>query len=819
MFADAVESIDDPASENLSGLDWRATTIPSTVAAAQRDAGGVLDADDDLGARDHWYRCRFAAPDAAGDIRLQLGGLATLADVWLNGEHLLHSENMFVAHDLPIAAGLQPNNELLIRFHALSPALGKRRPRPRWRTALVSSQTLRWFRTTLLGHLPSWCPNVIAVGPWRDIELIVVSGPRVRTRTVRTTVDGDAGCVAIDLEIDATTAIEQATLHVGEQTIEVSVEASDSGWRVHGSARIEAVGLWWPHTHGDQPLYPARVELKTAGRTVNVKLGQLGFRVIAPTTVDSPGLVINDVEVYCRGACWTTLDLARLAGDADAYREALQTARDGGMNMLRIGGTMVYEHADFYRLCDELGILVWQDFMFANMDYPFDDPDFASSVANEVQQFLNRTQTNCSLAVLCGSSEVEQQAAMLGLPRDAWSNDWFTQGLPELCREARPDLPYWPSSPTGGDLPFHIGTGIAHYYGVGAYQRPIEDARLHPPRFTAECLAFANVPEPETLAKMANGAFLAPHHPAYKERVPRDAGAGWDFADVTDHYVERLFGLDTRELRYADCARYYQLCRVGIGEVLKTVAGAWRAADNHNQGALIWFLRDLANGAGWGLLDADSRPKSVWYYLRRAWLPRATWLVDEGLDGLRVHVANDRPDRLKATIRVSVLGAMDAVVASAEAEVDVVPHGQQSFGVDRLLARFADTTYAYRFGPRTHGVVMVQLIGADGALLSDDCYFPERLPNQTDPAVELRADVEDLGVDGGTQRYRVTFRSDRFCQAIAIEAPGFLPSDNYFHLAPGAEKSVELRGEPSTRGLRGYAQPLNSTHSIRLVGP
>ena len=182
------------------------------------------------------------------------------------------------------------------------------------------------------------------------------------------------------------------------------------------------------------------------------------------------GLVVNGVGVFCRGVCWTPLDLARLDADLADYRAALERLRDAGVNMLRVGGTMVYETDAFHDLCDELGILVWQDFMFANMDYPSADAAFARLVTIEARQLLQRLQGRPSVAVLCGSSEVEQQAAMLGLPAERSEQSAVRRSAPgDSSDRSRPDVAWLRSTPTGGTLPFHADRGVTHYYGVGAY--------------------------------------------------------------------------------------------------------------------------------------------------------------------------------------------------------------------------------------------------------------------------------------------------------------------------------------------------------------
>jgi beta-mannosidase len=172
------------------------------------------------------------------------------------------------------------------------------------------------------------------------------------------------------------------------------------------------------------------------------------------------------------------------------------------MNMLRVGGTMVYESDDFLDLCDEFGILVWQDLMFANMDYPDGDEAFVAGVTAELKQQLERLLPRASVTVICGNSEVEQQAAMWGAPRERWQPRLFHEIVPALLAELSCGVPYWPSSAHGGAFPHQPNHGTTSYYGVGAYLRPLEDARRSEVRFATETLGFANVPEDATLTAM-----------------------------------------------------------------------------------------------------------------------------------------------------------------------------------------------------------------------------------------------------------------------------------------------------------------------------
>jgi beta-mannosidase len=482
------------------------------------------------------------------------------------------------------------------------------------------------------------------------------------------------------------------------------------------------------------------------------------------------------------------------------------------MNMLRLSGTMLYESQEFYDLCDELGILVWQDFMFANMDYPASDERFAASVRTEAAQLLDRLQLSPSLVVCCGGSEVEQQAAMMGLPDREWSSTLFQELLPGIVHEARPDVAYVPSSPSGGVLPFHVDEGVSHYYGVGAYMRSLDDARRARVRFTSECLAFANVPCDETLEALLGDGELPTQHPRWKARVPRDRSTSWDFDDVRDHYVERIFGVDAAALRRVNCARYLELGRVATGEAMATAMTEWRRCGSECTGALVWFLRDLWPGAGWGVVDARGYPKAAYHYLRRVLAPVALLATDEGLNGLRLHAINDRAAPLSATLKLTLYRG-EAVVARGESEVFVDPHDRKAISADGVIGHFTDMTHAYRFGPPGHDVAVAVLRDATtDTVLGRAFHFPRGLCDE----------VIDVGVVATTARntdgsVSLSLQSRRAAHAVAIDARGMIPDDDYFHLEPGETREVTLKPVTGHKDSFVAVKPLNAATSTRAT--
>lgn len=807
----------------LPDTAWIDAPQLGTAAAVLRDTGRwSLDAPAPaFDAQDWWYCTRFApaADPHADPIWLGFDGLATVAEVWLNGQRLLASANMHLQHECELSGLLRAtDNELVLRFHALDPLLQARRPRPRWRVPMVPQQQLRWFRTTLLGRTPGWSPPAPPVGPLGDIWWERRSPFEPQAVQLSATLDAegtgrvDVACALgpsagpllerIELEVEREGVLQRVALTCGE------------GGQHRATLRIAQPALWWPHTHGEPALYEARLLVHARdGSAPRVRpLPPFGLRRVE---LDGHGgrlaLRVNGVPVFCRGACWTPLDVVTLRSTPEAVQAAVGQAREAGMNMLRVAGTLVYEDEAFFRACDRLGVLVWQEFMFANMDYPEHDADFMASVQAEAAQQLARWQGHPSIAVVCGNSEVEQQAAMWGAPRELWSPPLFHVSLREWVEAALPGVPYWPSSAHGGAFPHQAQAGSTSYYGVGAYRRALDDARRCELSFATECLAFANVPDEPTLARMPGGLSLRVHHPAWKQRTPRDLSAGWDFEDVRDHYLASLYGVDPVTLRSVDHDRYLALSRVVTGEVMAAAYAEWRRPGSRCGGALVWFLRDLWAGAGWGLVDDQGAPKPCLPILARALQPVGVFITDEGVNGLAAHVVNDTALPLSATLVLHLYGPGDAQVGEARWPVNVPPHDGRSWPLAEALPGFVDLSYAYRFGPAPVHLVHACLQAADRAVQAEAFHFPAGRAQPVHDELGLCARYEPASG-------LLHLATRRFAQHVHIALDGHRPADDYFHLAPGAVRRLAMRPERPSGGKppKGTVWALNGARPVPI---
>lgn len=815
MCSVPVGACENPASLARHELDWIAFTAPGTVASGLRAAKrwSLDDAARRFDAEEWWFRTRFQTPDGAPGVSYVIGfdGLATLAEVWLDGRSVLTSDNMFVAHEREIGAG-GSEHELIIRFNSLDTVLAVRRPRPRWKTPMVENQQLRWLRTTLLGRTLGWSPPAAAVGPWQPVWIEYRSHVAVRDATFNSQVRDSAGIITVACVIEGVngTRIDGIEIIVrrGDHRWTAPLARSEADFSWTGTIEIRNPDLWWPHTHGEPALYEVSLQVAVSNATgVEINLGNTGFRTI--TLRDADGdfeLQVNGVPIFCRGACWTPLDVVTLLADRQACRFALEQVRDGGMNMLRVGGTMVYESNDFLDLCDSLGILLWQEFMFANMDYPEDDPTFLATVREEAQQQLRRLAGRPALTVLCGNSEVEQQAAMWGAPRERWSPPLFHKFLSQSAHAICPDVPYWPSSAHGGSFPHQPDCGTTSYYGVGAYLRPQTDARGSRVKFATECLAFANVPEDSSIARMPGGLSLRVHHPQWKARSPRDLGAGWDFEDVRDFYLKMLFGVDALELRYADHDRYLELSRVVPGEVMAAAFAEWRSGSSPCSGALVWFLKDLWAGAGWGVIDADQQPKAPYYYLRRVLQPLAMAISDAGLNGLAVDLVNERAVDVEGTLELSMYRHGEIAVGSASRPIRIPARQRLQIAALDLFDTFADLSYAYRFGPPSHHLMVARLLDLNVGDCADAFYFPAGIQQLACGDAGLAATAK-LQTNGDAL---LTVKATRFAQSVTIDTDGYRAHDQYFHLAPGHQRVICLRPLRDAVKLKGTIKALNA---------
>lgn len=770
--------------EDLAGLWVNADEldVPASV--------GILGYGTNTDDFDWWQRCKFQADD---NMHIEFSGLTFPATVYLDGRQVAQCESMFV----PVRIECEPGtHELVICFGSMNQWLKTRRPRGRWRSTLVGAPGLRWARSTLIGRAPVYGNLPAPVGIWRPIK--VLPG-RVRTElSVRA--DAENGMVTVT----GTTAGQQARLRLygPDKSIESDTTATPDGDTFRFEISVSEPKIWWPNGYGPQHLYRALVEVDG----IQVADRPFGFRSVAVAN-DGAGfrIAVNDTPVFCRGVTWTPPDPVRLHSDRDTIRAQVRAFADAGANMVRVVGGLVYEQQEFWHACADAGLLVWQDTMLATFDPP---TEFAELITQELTSVLRDVSGNPALAVVSGGSEALQQPEMLGLVPDESTIAVIESQIPAAVSE-HSDAYYVPASPSrppgSTDLAIRPDTGVAHWFGVGGYLRPVSDVRSAGVKFAAECLAFANPPSSAFIDRHFGSSAVAGHHPDWKAGVPRDRGSSWDFEDIRDFYAHAAFGEELLAVRRIDPDRYLQLGRLAVADAMYQCFAYWRRANSGCGGAIVLSGRDMQPGAGWGLLDSDGDAKAALTVLARIWAPVSVVLSDDGLSGIRIDVHNDSPQELHGELTLTATNSLGAALDTTHVLV-IPPASSVAFYDAELSGRFRDLSHAFRFGPPTADAVQAVLRCTDGPSVREVLVVNPR-PDQSTKLVTAGLDKhsDDL--------WELRLVSETALRHVELDIPGWTASDNFFHLAPQLCYPIMLK----CNGDR--PRPVGTASSIDLVGP
>ncbi len=798
--------------------NWLEATVPGCVHTDLLAAGAIPDPyyrDNErqvmwIGETDWLYRRTFSVTAEwlrHDHVCLRCDGLDTLATIWLNGRQLARADNMFRAWEFDARPFLHPgDNDIEIRFDSAL-VYGQARLAERyihsWSTDDHKLPGGNYVRKSQCNFGWDWGPMLVTCGIWRDIALAAWD---------------DARLVDVHILQDHTIAeqvILTGTMVLARDTavpLRAACRASLNGQEV-AVAVVELAGetavftlpisnpqLWWPNGMGSQPLYTIAVTLTDEnGRFLDTWQKRIGLRTLelvrqADDWGESFHFACNGVPFFAKGANWIPADtfITRLT-DAD-YARLLQTAADVHMNMLRVWGGGIYEQPAFYDLCDELGICVWQDFMFACATYPTFDDAFMANVAQEARETIRRLRHHASLALWCGNNEMEQ-----GLVQNTW-NPWamswddygklFDQLLPQIVAELDPQTAYWPSSPHTPHEDRRAWNdprwGDAHIWDVWHGMEPFEFYYTCFHRFNSE-FGFQSFPEPQmarafTLPEDRNiTSFVMEHH----QRSPSGNSK-------IMHYLLDWFRLP------GSFDMTLWLSQILQGMAVKHAVEHWRRTMPRGMGTLYWQLNDCWPVASWSSLDYDGRWKALHHMARHFYAPLLISAVANKDDGtVAVHVTSDLLADVRGDVVWEVTTAQGQTVA-AGMETAVFPANQNTFAAALdVQAQLA------QHGPRD--LLVWLALRVDGQVVSRNLALFARPKHLPLPDPDIRWQIAE--VENG--RYAITLTSDKPALWVWLEIPdGLQLSDNFFHLYPGRAHTVTLADLAGERPLAAIQQAL-----------
>ena len=789
--------------------DWHLASVPGDVHTALVEIGRLappfynmnVETCQWVEGQEWWYRMTFEAPSGKDDTEarylLTFDGLDTLATVYLNGVEIGRHRNMFIAATSDVTEHLRvgERNTLAVRFEPVVASVREREIEGQW----GRNPERAWVRKAQYNFGWDWAPRLVSVGIWQGVTLRRYVGARLGGVFFKTTVispQAAEATVVVEAErwADVPDLEAQITLSRGEQRLTDRVSLING--RAEVVFTIPVPALWWTHDLGEPALYELEVALQAGGKTLDTHCEQVGIRTIQvdqSPDPDEPGtkfftFVLNGVKLFAKGANWIPADSFVAQVDEARYRDLLELAAEANMNMLRVWGGGIYEKDVFYRLCDELGILIWQDFMFACALYP-DDAPFMAEVEREAEAVVRRLRNHPCLALWCGNNEndwIDDMRNWQWPGRDFPGKRIYHELLPPIVEQLDGTRLYWPSSPYGGNDHNDERQGDRHNWQVwhGAvfprrfgeepkrdisptgisYRHYAED----PARFISEFGMHA-APVLETLRRNVPATALHLDSPEllYRNKdEPKDKG---------DLLMLAHSGLPNSLQEYLD---FTMICQA---EGLKFGIEHYRRRKFHCSGTLFWQWNDCWPGLSWSVLDYYLFPKAGYFYVKRAYAPVLASFKEE-VDGVSLWITNDTLEDFSDTVTVfhgdfsgrKLYEEMLEVRVPANASLKV-----KHFPFDELGTEDSRREY-------------LAVCSQSGRFYGNRHFFVE-VKDLLRPKPDLKVEIAE-GSDG---KYEVRVATDVYAYFVKLVVPieGTKFSDNYFDLFPGQERVIEVWNE------------------------
>jgi beta-mannosidase len=613
-------------------------------------------------AEQDWIATREFDWDGEGQWNLDIDYLDTVAEVKINGKSVLKADNCFRRYTPDVSKELKRGkNKIEIRFFSnVKEAAKRQKAHPYF--VPYAAQNCPIPDTNFL-RKPSchagwdWNLAIMPFGAYGRIELRPDNSVRIEQVFAHQVYHKD-GSVTLQVMTEIFARPNVIDVHIVTQledeafTRKLEIEAGV--WKIHETFEIANPTRWWPAGSGEQHLYELKV---TCGHHVVTR--KIGLRQIE--LVDQKDEIgarfafkVNGAEIFCRGANWIPADALPSRATPELTRKLLQAAVDSNMNMIRVWGGGYYEQDWFYDLCDELGLMVWQDFQFSCNLYPADEV-FLDEVRREVVTQVNRLQHHACIALWCGDNELIGALTWFKESRDNRDRylaayDRLNYAIEQAAKSVDENLNWWPSSPSPGLLSFGDAwhddrSGDMHFWSVWHEGKDFDHYRDVNPRFCSE-FGFQSYPSLHIVKQFATSEEDLNISSAVMESHQKNAGGNARIAET----MFRYFRFPT------DFGNFCYLSQVQQGLAIKTAVEYWRSLKPHCMGTLYWQLNDTWPVASWSSLDYGGGWQLLHYMARRFYAPIAVMaLPDKKTGGIVIKAVNDRLTKQKFSLKLSTL--------------------------------------------------------------------------------------------------------------------------------------------------------------------
>jgi beta-mannosidase len=751
---------------------------------------------------------------ARSNVDLVFDGLDSAAQVYLNDVQVLSTDNAFRIWRVPAKAHLHAGkNQLRVVFPSpikAAEAVAAGDPwQPKTKTAAKT-----YIRKPAYEYGWDWGPRFVTSGIWKPVRLEAWDKVRIADFAIRQRdVSGEVAHLDAEVEVEAATAgtakvsvqysadgkpataTSSASLHAGRNVIDLPIE-------------IRQPKLWFPAGYGEQPLYAFTAQVATGAQPSDERKTKVGLRsIVLHRELDKWGrsfeLVVNGIPVFAKGADVIPFDSFPNRVTTADYRRILESARDANMNTIRHWGGGYYETDEFYSICDELGIMVWQDFQFGN-DWQPGTYAFKLNIEAEAEDQVRRLRNHPSIVIWSGNNETE--AAMgwgtnATAPADVKYQMWqdylteFSGILPRVVARLNPETPYWPSSPSADyeavTPAFH--TGDDHIWDVWHGRVPFSTYETHHSRFVTE-YGFQSFPEMRTVE-----AFTEPEDrtniftPVMLAHQKNKEGNS-----IIHDYMLR----DYPEPK--DFASFLYASQVLQAEGIKIGAEHFRRSRPETMGSIFWQLNDCWPVASWSSIDYYGRWKALQYYARRFYAPiLVSPHVEEG--AVKVYIVSDKTELKPATLHVRLMNFDGKVLLEESHDVNVVPLTSKVY-LDWPLKKLSDAG-----ATDTSRVFVVADLTANGAQLSRNLTYLAPVKEVHLKPAQLK--VETAGVNGS---YKIRITSPVLARSVYLSFGNLdvKVSDNYFDLLPGETMEITASSAVSLDALKAQLKVISLTDAF-----
>ena len=741
-------------------------------------------------------------------LSLDFHGIDTYSSIYLNDSLIATTDNMFIGKTIdiknfaklgknklyvklysPINKGVQLHDSLgydISSFNANDLAeIGK----------VEGNKRVSVFTRKAPYHYGwDWGPRLVTSGIWQPINIKKWNYFNIEDLYIRQESLNESASLVAEIEVESYLEIDEmiSEIYVDNQKVSTDLIYINKGAnKIEIPFTIKDYELWWPNGMGDQNMYDIKVKLQSNNNFVTT-LKKIGLREInLVTSEDSIGnnfyFEVNKKPVFMKGVNYIPQDVFLNRVSDDKYEELLNSAVDANMNMIRVWGGGIYENEIFYNLCDEKGLLVWQDFMFACAMYPGDE-EFLKSVEQEAEFNVKRLRGHPSIALWCGNNEVRSAWKNWGWEKDVIENqspeianeiskaydDVFHKILPKIVNNLDSSTAYWPSSPgsnfSGGTESYT--SGDAHYWGVWWGKENFESYNQKVPRFMSE-FGFQSFPEFSSIDKYTNESDYSIYSDVMKSHQRSSIGN-----KTVEDYMLRYYKKPKSFKGYLYVSQILQAYGVSMG------MEAHRRNKGYSMGSLYWQLNDCWPVASWSSIDYFGKWKALHYSTKKAFQPVLISFFKSDSE-IELHIISDLLESKDVDLNLKVLSFSGEVLYETNKNYSLQQNSTmkvESLSIDWLNKNFDSKSS-----------LLVASLFSKEIEISNNIYYLSEFKD-----IKLTKPLIEYEINELINTFEVSLTSKNLVKNVFVDIASTQNfSDNYFDMIPGKEYKISINKDES----------------------